>query len=138
MSLIRLIPQMAYPTRPRGKNVHRFPAKPQESHLFHHVLAVLAHQAHPVAGTDLTVHHPHQQHHSPEGVVLGIEDERPEWILGVAAGRRDSLHDRVENLVDPFALLGRGQHHLEGIESEFPRQSPPAPAPGRRPEGRSC
>ena len=29
------------------------------------------------------------------------------------------MHDRVENVVDPFALLGRDQHHLEGIESEF-------------------
>ena len=83
------------------------------------MLAFPAHQAHPVAGTDLAVHDPHEQHHSPEGVVLGVEDERAERVLEVAAGRRDSRDDRVEDLLDALPLLRRGEYHLERIESEF-------------------
>ena len=51
-------------------------------------------------------------------VVVGVEDERPERRGRVARRRRDARDDRLEDLVDPDALLGRGEDDLLARDRE--------------------
>ncbi len=45
-------------------------------------------------------------------VVVAVEDQALERLAGVALRRRDPLDDRLENLRDAGAVLGRGEEHL--------------------------
>ena len=105
--------------RPGGEHVHRFPAEPQQPDLFHHVVAVAAHEPHPVSRPHFAVHHPDEQHDAAVGVVLGVEDERPQGIGRIAARRGHALHHGVEDLLDPLSLLRGGEDDFERIESEL-------------------
>ena len=51
-------------------------------------------------------------------VVVGVEDERLERLRRVTLGRRDPSDDRLEDLVDPGALLGRGEDDLLARDGE--------------------
>jgi len=56
---------------------------------------------------------------APERVVLGVEDERREGLRRVAFWGRDAIDDRLENLLDPDALLGGAPDVAEGVEAQF-------------------
>jgi hypothetical protein len=43
---------------------------------------------------------------------VGVEDEGLEGLRAIALRRWDPGHDRLEDLLDPDALLGRGEDHL--------------------------
>ena len=64
------------------------------------------------------LHHPHQQHRSPVGIVLGVEDQRLQRRLGVARRRRQPVNDRLEHVLDALSGLGRTQDGAIGVESE--------------------
>ncbi len=74
--------------------------------LFHPVGGIVVHQTDDVAGLHRPVEDPAVDHRSPEGVVLGVEDQRGERRLRIALGRRDPLDDRLQDFFDPDSLLG--------------------------------
>ena len=53
------------------------------------------------------VEHAHRADHAAVRVVVRVEDQRLQRRVGVALGRRDALDDRVEQLGDALAGLGR-------------------------------
>ncbi len=64
------------------------------------------------------VEHPHRADDAPVLVVVGVEDQRSQRRLRVAAGGGDPLHDRVEQLGHALAGLGRDAQDLVGRDAE--------------------
>ncbi len=51
-------------------------------------------------------------------VVVGVEDQGAEGRLGIAGGRGDPSHHRLEDLGDAGAFLGRGQEYVPGLDPQ--------------------
>ena len=52
------------------------------------------------------------RHHALVRIVVRVEDQPLQGLVGVALGRRDARDDRFEDLRDAGALLGRHQQYL--------------------------
>ena len=87
--------------------------------LFHPVGGVVVHEADDVAGLHRAVEDPAMDHRSPEGVVLGIEDQGGQRRRRIALGRRDPLDDGLEDLLDARSLLGGTLQMGVRVESQF-------------------
>ncbi len=71
------------------------------------------HHPHAVGGLDLAIDDLDVGDHPLEGIVVGIEDQRPRGMVNAIGGRWGHLlDDRFEDLVDARASLGRGRDHL--------------------------
>ena len=57
------------------------------------------------AGAQGAVAEAHQQDGAAVGVVLGVEEQRPQWLLRVALGRGQVLDDRLQQVVDAVPSL---------------------------------
>ncbi len=66
----------------------------------------------------LALHDPHARHDAAVLVELGVEDQALQRCVGVADGRRDALDDRVEQVGDALAGLGRHPDDLLGGDAE--------------------
>ena len=64
------------------------------------------------------MHHPYVGDHAAVLIEHGVEDESARRRPGIARGRRDSAHDRLEHVLDTLARLGRDAKHLFGLLSE--------------------
>ena len=71
-----------------------------------HVAAPGGHHADLVAGTQAAVHDPHQRDHACVVVEPGIDDQRLQRSLAVAARRRDAPDQRLEQFRHALAGLG--------------------------------
>ena len=70
------------------------------------------------AGGDGAVHHPDGADDAPVLVVVGVEDERSKWGVGVALWGGDALHGRVEQLGDAGARLAADAQDGVGVDAE--------------------
>ncbi len=76
------------------------------------------HEENALAGTQGPLHHPHQQHRTSIGIVLGVEDQGLERRRWIAFGRRQPLDDRFEDVLDALPGFCRAQHRLVRVETE--------------------
>ena len=60
----------------------------------------------------------HQRHHAAVLVEPRVEHEAAEGAVGVPRRRGDPLDDRLEDLVDPHAHLGRGGDRPRGVDPD--------------------
>ena len=72
----------------------------------------------PLALAKGAVHEPDVRDDAPVRVELGVEDQRPRRGLGIARGRRDAGHDRLQHLLDALARLRRDPQHLVWIAAD--------------------
>ena len=77
-----------------------------------------AHQADLHPAPQLAVEHPHQADHALVGVIPTVEDQRAERLTGEVGRRRYTIDHRLEDLVDPHALLGAGQDRVARVEPD--------------------
>jgi hypothetical protein len=82
------------------------------------VLLPRVHQADRPSGAERSVLDPAGKHDTAIRVVHGVEEQGPQRGLRIAHGRGQLVHDRLEQLVDPRALLGGAQDRIVGIESQ--------------------
>ena len=76
------------------------------------------HEVQPRPRRQPAVHHPHRRHDAAVLVELRVEDQRLERGIGIAARRRDPLGDRVQQLGDALAGLGRDLEDVLGGDAE--------------------
>ena len=88
------------------------------AHLLDLVLLARVHEADPGAGAQGAVEEADLQDGAAVGVVLGVEEQRPQRLLRVALGRGQVLDDRLQQLVDARAQLGRDLDRGERVEPE--------------------
>ena len=86
----------------------------EEAHLLGLESRSLGHREHVLARVELAVDDPHERDDAPVLVVGGVEDEGARRCLGVAAGRRNALDDRIEGRLDAFTGLRRHAQHAVG------------------------
>ena len=79
-----------------------------------------------------------QDDHAAVGVEPGIEDQRLQGLVGVAAGRRDALDDGRDELVDADPGLGARPSAPPGAGCPGCSPSAPGISPARCSAGRSC
>ena len=103
---------------PRRQLGHRHPLEALAADFFYLVLGIRVHQPHPSSGFQPAVEEPHQQHRAAIGVVLGVEEQRPQRRLRVALGRRKLCDDRLQQVVDARPQLGRDLDRGERVEAE--------------------
>ena len=77
-----------------------------------------AHEADLLALAQGAVADPEQRHDTEIAVVPAVDDERLERRLGVALGRRQTLDDRLQHLVDADPGLGRDHQRVRGVEAD--------------------
>ncbi len=90
----------------------------EDADLFDFVLAPVDMKTDLVPGAHAAVEHPEVDDGAAVGVVEGIEEQRPQRRLRIAAGRGQLRDDRLEELIDPDALLGRDQEGLVRVEPQ--------------------
>ena len=76
------------------------------------------HHADLVARGDDAVHDAHQRDDAHVVVEPGIDDQRLQRRLRVALGRRDALHERLEQLGYALAGLGADPRRIGGIDAD--------------------
>ncbi len=79
------------------------------------------HQA-ALAGGQATIDHADVGDDAPVGVVDRVEDQRPRRGLRVTGGRRDVLHDGVQEFGHTLARLGRDPEHFGRVAADDPCQ----------------
>ncbi len=79
----------------------------KNAHFFDLAAAPGGHGEQGVVLAEAAVAHAHEGHHSLILVVDRVEDEGPRRPVGVARGRRDHVHHRLEHRGHAFAGLGR-------------------------------
>ncbi len=67
---------------------------------------------------DLAIHDARQNDHAAIGIEPGIENQRAQRRVGIAARRRHALHDRFQRFVNADALLRAHQNRVAGIEPD--------------------
>ncbi len=77
-----------------------------------------AHHPDLLAFDDLTIPDPQQDHDAEIGVVPAVDQQRLERGFGIAPGRRQTLHDRLQDLVDPLPGLGRDQERVVRVQAD--------------------
>ena len=105
---------------PRRQLGGRHPLEALAADLLDPVLRARVHQADAAAGAQGAVEEAHQQDGAAVGVVLGVEQERTQRLLGVARGGRQLGDDRLQQVVDAGAELRRDVDRLERVEGEVP------------------
>ena len=60
----------------------------------------------------------HQHDHAEIGVIPAVDQQGLERRLGVALGRRQARHDRLQHGLDVLAGLGRDRDGVRGVESD--------------------
>ena len=81
----------------------------EDAHLHGLAAHPIRHHAHRLGGTGIAVDESAIRDDALVGVVVRIEDQRPQGCFAVTAWRRNALDDSLEDLVDADALLGRRQ-----------------------------
>ena len=81
------------------------------------------HQA-ALTGGQATIDHADVGDDAPVGVVDRVEDQRPRRGLRVTGGRRDVLHDGVQEFGHTLARLGRDPEHFRWVAADDPCNSP--------------
>ncbi len=82
------------------------------AHLQHLSGAMRLHHQQAICGGDSAIDDANIGDDTLIGVILGIEDERPQRLVIGATRRRHALHHRFENLLGADALFGRRQDGL--------------------------
>ena len=101
-----------------GERVDGHGLRGEDAELLHLVRPAARHEAHLHAGLEPPVHHVDEDHDAAVLVEPGVEDEAAEGAVGVALRGRDPLDDRLEDLVDPDAHLGRGRDRARGVDPD--------------------
>ncbi len=103
----------------RAERVGRRHRGREEADLFRLEARALRHREHVLTRSERPVDDANEGDDAPVLVVRGVEDERARRRIGVAAGRRNALDDRVEHLLDPDAGLGGDPEHvIRGVADE--------------------
>jgi hypothetical protein len=92
--------------------LHGNELRPEEAELDQLGLGAGAHQPDVVVLVERSLGEADVDDHALVRVVVRVEDQALERRLGIALGRRDPLHDRLEDLGDAGAVLGRRQQHF--------------------------
>jgi len=103
---------------PCGQLAGRDVLELEEAHLLGLVLPACVHHADLLPRPDRALLHPTQQDCPTVGVVLGVEDHGLQRRTGIARGRGQPVHDGLEHILDPRAVLGRAQHRAFSVETE--------------------
>ena len=70
----------------------------------------------------MPIHHAHIGDDAAIRVIHGVEDHGASGSLGVAGGRRDTLHDAVEQLFDALPGLAAHAQHVLGRPADEARE----------------
>ena len=96
------------------------------------------HHADLLAGLQHAVLDPHQDDDAEIGVVPAIDQQRLQRRRGVALGRRQARHQRLEHALDVEPGLGRDLDRVRRVEADHVLDLLLDPRRARRPAGRSC
>ena len=102
----------------RGQDRQRAQLRREAAHLHRLEATIGRREAQRRLRRDLPINHANMRDHALVGVVFGVEDQRPQRGLAVAARRRNALHNRGEQLIDALAGLGRDVDHLVVREAD--------------------
>ncbi len=101
-----------------SETIDRHPDRRAHAYLFNVMDGTGLHEAQPRAGFERAVDDADRTHHAAVLVIGRVENQRPQRGLGVALGCGDPRNDGLEELVDPFAGLGRDVEDLGGGDAE--------------------
>ncbi len=90
----------------------------EDTHLIDGVAATGLHQPDALALLHLAVDDTHQHNDAEIGVVPAIDQHRFQRRLGVALGRRQAVHDRLQHILDAETAFRRNLEGFGGVEAD--------------------
>ena len=91
----------------------------EDADFFDLVVGIRRHELHGVAGLDRALDDANVNHHAAVGVEVRVESERLQSVVLLAGGVGDTLHDRLENILNANACLRAGEDRLLGGNREY-------------------
>ena len=85
----------------------------------HLVGRVVGHKGNDVPRADFAIENAKVHDGAAIGVIVRIKDQRLEWFGRIAGRRRQLLHNRLEDIFDTPAFLGRYLNGVVRIETQI-------------------